>query len=230
MIPLRQIAKRTTLLAAAAAVAPLIGAARLEAWLWGGKAESWFATCGTVLGMVPGKLGNYLRLAYYCFTLRRCSPDACFCFGVTVAHRGAEIGSQVTVGAHSILGTVTLEDHVLIGSRVSILSGGNQHDVSDPTRNITESEPVFGRVCVGSNTWIGEGVILLADVGTRCVVAAGAVVFRAIPDGKMAMGNPARAMPRPSGDAESSPRQQTDVEQTSALESTREKENQCQPA
>ncbi|MHC5011755.1 MAG: acyltransferase, partial [Planctomycetota bacterium] len=82
-----------------------------------------------------------------------------------------------------------------------ILSGGRQHEVSDPSQNITETEQTFERVHVGTNTWIGEGAIIMADIGSRCVVAAGSVVFRPVPDGKMVMGNPARAIPRPDAPA-----------------------------
>lgn len=190
----RYYAKRCVVLAAAVAVFPMIAAARLERSL--SRGESWFGACTATLSLVPGKLGDYLRLAFYRFTLQKCSCDACFSFGVLIAHRTAEIGRHVTIGARSILGTVTLDDHVLIGSRVSITSGGRQHNVDDPTRNITEGEPVYDRVHVGSNTWIGEGAVVLADVGSRCVVAAGSVVFRPIPSGKMAMGNPARPIAR----------------------------------
>jgi len=199
----KHLAKRGALLVGVLFVFPLIALAKFEQWV--SRGESWFATGGTILSLLPGKVGNYLRLAYYRLTLQKCSPDACFCFGVTVAHRTAEIGKDVVVGAHTILGTVTLDDHVLIGSRVSILSGGHQHDTTDPTKNITEATPVFQRVRIGSNTWIGEGAIVLADVGSRCLVAAGSVVFRPVPDGKLAMGNPARAvfrkLPTAAGDA-----------------------------
>lgn len=190
----RHYAKRCVVLAAAVVVLPMIVAARLERWL--SPAESWFGACTATLSLVPGKLGDYLRLAFYRFTLQKCSCDACFSFGVLIAHRTAEIGRHVTIGARSILGTVTIDDHVLIGSRVSITSGGRQHNVDDPTKNITEDAPVYDRVRVGSNTWIGEGAVVLADVGSRCVVAAGSVVFRPVPSGKMAMGNPARPIAR----------------------------------
>jgi acetyltransferase-like isoleucine patch superfamily enzyme len=149
-----------------------------------------------MLSLLPGKVGNYFRIAFYRHTLQRCSFNACLSFGVLIAHRTAEIGDHVVIGAYSIIGTVTIDDHVLIASRVSITSGRHQHNVDDLTKNITEDEPVFERVHIGSNTWLGEGAIIMADVGSRCVVSAGSVVSRAIPDGKLVMGNPARSVPR----------------------------------
>jgi len=45
---------------------------------------------------------------------------------------------------------------------------------------------------IGENSWLGNGTILLADVGARCIVGAGTVVTKPLPDGVIAVGNPAR--------------------------------------
>jgi virginiamycin A acetyltransferase len=189
---MRRVAKQFAIVMAVLATAPLIAVARLEGWLT--EHEHWFTACGALLSLVPGRTGNFLRLAYYRCTLQSCGCDVCFSFGSTVNHRNAEIGSQVTIGAHSRLGTVRIEDHVLIASQVSVLSGRHQHDVFDTSRNVTEMPPTFQRITIGANTWIGEGAIILADVGARCVVAAGSVVFRPVPEQRLVMGNPARVM------------------------------------
>jgi acetyltransferase-like isoleucine patch superfamily enzyme len=188
----KRIAKIIALSLAVVVTAPLIAAARLEGWLT--QREDWFTACGALLSLVPGRTGNFLRLAFYRGTLRSCGRDVCLGFGSMVTHRHAEIGSQVTIGAHCRLGTVHIEDHVLIASQVNILSGGRQHDAFRTLGNITELPPVFERVTIGTNTWIGEGAIILANVGARCVVAAGSVVFRQVPESKLVMGNPARVM------------------------------------
>jgi acetyltransferase-like isoleucine patch superfamily enzyme len=52
----------------------------------------------------------------------------------------------------------------------------------------------FERVAIGERTWVGEGAIVMANVGERCVVSAGAVVLDAMPDGVLVAGNPARAV------------------------------------
>jgi peptidoglycan/LPS O-acetylase OafA/YrhL/acetyltransferase-like isoleucine patch superfamily enzyme len=203
----RRVAKRGAIIIAAVVVMPLIAVTKLEQRV--SRSESWFATCGTALGLIPGKIGDYLRLGFYRFTLQKCSCDACISFGVLVSHRTAEFGRHVSIGAYSIIGTVTLGDHVLIGSRVSITSGRNQHDVADLSKNITDENTTFERVHIGSNTWIGEGAIIMADVGSRCVIGAGSVVPRAIPDGTTAVGNPARPPARRR--AESSDHAETDA-------------------
>ncbi len=191
---LRRIFKRVATAACMVLVSPLAMASRLEALF--GPGERCFGAGGEILSLVPTLLGNYLRLAYYMLTLESCRADVCFEFGCRVSHRTARIGTDVTIGGFAALGTVSVADHVLISPRVSILSGGRQHEVWDDTHNVNDQGPRYERVHVGTNTWIGEGAIIMADVGERCIVSAGSVVTRPVPDHRLAMGNPARAMAR----------------------------------
>lgn len=191
---LKWLLKRVAFVVAAVLVSPWVVLARLQGATTGGEGI-FFATACT-LGLLPGVLGQYLRLAFYRLTLRACSFDTCFGFGARVNHPTAEIGRDVTIGGETSIGTATIGDHVLISPRVSILSGRHQHDVWKSQQNVTEGSVRFDRVHIGANCWIGEGAIIMADVGEHCVVAAGAVVFRAMPADRLVMGNPARAMSR----------------------------------
>ena len=79
----------------------------------------------------------------------------------------------------------------MIGSRVSIPSGKRQHlDEQGRLAPVARFEPV----AIGAHCWIGEGAIVLADVGGGCIVSAGAVVIDAVPSGKLIGGNPARVI------------------------------------
>jgi carbonic anhydrase/acetyltransferase-like protein (isoleucine patch superfamily) len=49
-------------------------------------------------------------------------------------------------------------------------------------------------VKIGRDTWIGEGAIVMANVGDRCIVASGAVVTSPVGDGQVVGGNPARVI------------------------------------
>lgn len=173
---------------------PWILVSRIERAI--GRGESCFAASGCFFALVPGLLGEYLRLAFYRCTLQKCSLDVYFGFGSAVSHRTAEIGNDVTVGGYAAIGTATIADHVLISPRSSILSGRHQHDAWRPEQDVTASTTNFQRVHIGENSWIGEGAIVLADVGPRCVVAAGSVVFKPAPADRLVMGNPARVITR----------------------------------
>ena len=55
-----------------------------------------------------------------------------------------------------------------------------------------ETRALFERVTIGADSWIGNRSVVMADVGRRCVVGAGSVVTKALPDGSLAVGAPAR--------------------------------------
>ncbi len=171
---------------------PLIIIAKLEEWITGN--ENFFAGIGQFLALFPGKVGKSLRLGYYFCTLEKCAYDAYFGFGVLIPHRGTRIGYRVVIGAYSIIGTVTLEDDVLIASRVSIPSGKYQHVPEDEEKLITEAELKFSRIIIGKNTWIGEGALVLANVGENCTIAAGSVVMKDVKPNCKVAGNPARVI------------------------------------
>jgi acetyltransferase-like isoleucine patch superfamily enzyme len=52
------------------------------------------------------------------------------------------------------------------------------------------------RVEIGARSWIGERAVVMADIGSGAMVAAGAVVGSAVPAHVMVAGNPARFVRR----------------------------------
>jgi len=150
-----------------------------------------FSTCGQILGLIPGKMGSFTRVAYYLGTLENMSADVFIDFGSFFAHPTARVGRNVTIGAYCILGTVTIGDDVLVGSRVSIPSGKYQHG-SSMIRAEEIEEIQYDRIIIGDRSWIGEGAIIMANVGSDAIIGGGSVVTRAIPENRVALGNPAR--------------------------------------
>src|SRR5438270_368479 len=59
---------------------------------------------------------------------------------------------------------------------------------------IREQPGVFTHITIGQDSWIGERVVVLADVGEHCVIAAGAVVTKPVPDCAIAAGVPAKVI------------------------------------
>jgi acetyltransferase-like isoleucine patch superfamily enzyme len=144
--------------------------------------------------MVPGTAGVYLRREFLRLALEACSPDCCVSFGTVLSKRGARIGRRVYVGTGCTLGLVTLEDDVLLASNVDVISGTGQHRFEDPDVPVREQGGVYARVTVGADAWIGNRAVVMADVGARCVVGAGSVVTRPLPEGAIAVGSPARVV------------------------------------
>lgn len=177
-----------------AAAILFVGPAWLIYRLWAHLLEprQAFAGWSQALSLLPGLTGVYLRWAFYKLALAECGYDACITFGTIISHPTARIGRNVYAGAFCVLGDVTLEDDVLLGSHVSIINGGAQHGIDRLDVPIREQPGSFPRVRIGQGTWIGDRAIVMADVGMHCVVAAGAVVTKPTPDYAIVAGVPAK--------------------------------------
>ena len=186
---MRYESKRTIVLIMYLLVWPL-GLPSHLAHRWFGN-EAMFESSAKILSLIPGKIGQYLRAAFYKMTLTECHYDLLVGFGSFFAQPTVRAGRGVGMGSYTIVGTSVLGDGVLIGSRVSVLSGKYQHGrfLQGPTLS---SEGRFEAVTIGAGCWIGEGAIVMASLGQNCMVSAGSVVTKPAPDRVLAVGNPAR--------------------------------------
>ena len=156
--------------------------------------EKAFPEWSQAFSILPGFTGIYLRRAFYRRVLSRCGPGCCLSFGTVFSDPSAEVGNDVYVGLFCSIGAVTLEDDVLVSSHVSIINGGAQHGIARLDIPIREQPGTWTRVTIGRDSWIGERTTVLADVGKHCVIGAGSVVTRPIPDHAIAVGAPARVI------------------------------------
>ena len=112
-------------------------------------------------------------------------------------------GRNCTINAFSVVrGAVTLGDAVRIGAHTSILA--LNHTMTDPEVEVFRQPITSKGITVGDDVWIGSHVVVLdgVSIGSKAVVAAGAVVTKDVPDGAVVGGNPARLLrwrvtPRP---------------------------------
>jgi len=191
MIEVKRCIKSFTLAMAFVPALPLILIARVASSC---GSDDFFAAFGCLLSLIPGKIGSYMRLAFYKGTLESISSEVVIGFGSFFSRRGAIVGQNVCIGGYCILGKVLLGDRVLIASRVSIPSGKRQHGGAFGREVPTAGGIIFDRISIGNDCWIGEGAIVMADVGERSIVSAGAVVTRAMPAFRLIGGNPARVI------------------------------------
>lgn len=171
--------------------------AALTCWLGGltGRTDLMYPFWTHVFASIPGYPGMMLRRAFYRWTLQRCASDVAIQYGALITQRRASLGPGVYVGPYALVGWADIGANTLVGSRASLLSGGNQHQWS-PDGWTPTGPASLSQIVIGSRTWIGEGAILMANVGSGCMVAAGAVVSAGVPDGVMVAGNPARFVRR----------------------------------
>jgi acetyltransferase-like isoleucine patch superfamily enzyme len=86
------------------------------------------------------------------------------------------------------LGGITIEDDVLIGPKVSLVT--ENHPLNPEHRKGLICKPIL----IKKNAWIGANSTILAGVtiGKNAVVAAGAVVSKDVPDNTVVGGIPAK--------------------------------------
>ena len=86
------------------------------------------------------------------------------------------------------MGGITIEDDVLIGPRVNLVTENHPLEPSD--RKALVTKPIL----IKRNAWIGAGATILpgVTVGENAVVAAGAVVAKDVPANMIVTGVPAK--------------------------------------
>jgi virginiamycin A acetyltransferase len=185
---LKQIARGV----AAAAVLPRVLMFRLSSVFVGKDRALEAAT--QALASTPGLRGEYLRRAFLARVIRRCESTSTICFGTVLSKADAAIDERVYVGPGCCLGLVYLEPDVLLAAGVHVPSGGHIHGTADVDLPIREQTGEISLVRIGAGTWVGSASVILADVGRNCVIGAGSVVTKPIPDNVVAAGVPARVI------------------------------------
>ena len=101
------------------------------------------------------------------------------------------IGDRVFVNSGAVVFSVL---EVTIGDDVAL---ANEAYVMDSDSHGIEGRPVKeAPVRIGDGSWIGARAMILPGVtiGRRCLIAAGAVVSKDVPDDTLVAGNPARVV------------------------------------
>lgn len=107
---------------------------------------------------------------------------------------GLTIGNGSGIGANSnIPSDVIIGENVMMGQECLMFTSNHRMDRLDipmGAQGSTETKPIV----VGNDVWIGARVTILPGVhiGNGCVIGAGSVVTKDIPDYEIWGGNPAR--------------------------------------
>ena len=143
------------------------------------------------LSLVAGLTGDYLRRAFLSHTLERFAPTATVQFGCLFSQAGARIDDRVYIGPRCHIGLAHLEKDVLLAAGVHVPSGGATHGIDNLDVPIRDQPGRRQMIRIGEGTWVGSAAIVMAEVGKHCVIGAGSVVTRPIPDYSIAAGVPA---------------------------------------
>ena len=103
------------------------------------------------------------------------------------------IGDYTRIGIHNtIIGPVCIGNHVNLAQGITVTA--LNHNFEDKTKRIEEQGITTKPIIIGDDVWIGANAVILPGVtiGKHCVVAAGAVVTKDVPDNTIVGGVPAK--------------------------------------
>ena len=105
------------------------------------------------------------------------------------------IGDYTRIGIHcTVIGPVCIGNNVNLAQGITVTA--LNHNFDDVTRRIDEQGVSTKPVVIGDDVWIGANAVILPGVtiGRHCVVAAGAVVTKDVPDNTVVGGVPAKVL------------------------------------
>ncbi len=155
-----------------------------------------FITIALIVGYIPFEFGERLRYFFYKCSLDKVGEDVKFMFGSFCNYRDITIGNRVLIGYYNSIGRVTIGSDVLLGGYVNILSGKAQHGYTNPDMPIRQQQGSISQVMIGSDVWIGSNSVVMNNIGSRCVVAAGTIVVKEVENQTVVAGNPGKFIRR----------------------------------
>lgn len=108
------------------------------------------------------------------------------------------MGAECDIGAHVIIssvGGINMANNVLIAGNCYI--GGARYNL-DSLQTPIMYQGIYSRgpITIGEGTWIGASATILdgVSIGRSCVIGAGSLVTKDIPDYSIAVGSPAKVI------------------------------------
>jgi acetyltransferase EpsM len=120
---------------------------------------------------------------------------------ISAIHPSAIIAGSASVGAGSVvMAGVVIQPGATLGENVIVNTGATvDHDcILDEGAHLGPGVHLAGTVHIGAKSMLGIGTVVIPNrlIGRDCVIGAGSVVVRDIPDSSVAFGAPAVARRR----------------------------------
>jgi virginiamycin A acetyltransferase len=149
-----------------------------------------FSSISQFISLFPGKSGSMFRIAFYSITMTHCKNVGNIYFGTLFSDPDTELYDNVYIGPQCNIGKCIIGKDTLIASGVHILSGKKQHSFDDIDTLIQQQGGNYEKITIGKDCWIGNGAIIMANIGDKCIVAAGSVVVKDVASLSVVGGNP----------------------------------------
>jgi acetyltransferase-like isoleucine patch superfamily enzyme len=147
---------------------------------------------------LPGTLGYDVRSMYYRKRFKHFGKGVLIKSNVFIyKFSNVELDDLVNIGPGCHLyaeGGIHIGKYTMLAMNVILMSGN--HIFNDIRIPITDQGSSSLPIKIGDDCWLGANVIVLQGVtiGNGCVIGAGSVVTKDIPDYSVAVGNPAKVI------------------------------------
>ena len=155
--------------------------------------SSLYAFLNNLLNVLPGfGRADALRGWLASMALKGCGRKLKISSNVIMNPQNMTVGDNVYIGYSCYFGggEIVLEDEVSIGPFVTVAAGN--HTMCGGSYRFGPYE--YGRIRIGRGTWLCANTVITSGVtiGKGCVVAAGSMVIRDVPDYSVVCGVPAK--------------------------------------
>ena len=119
---------------------------------------------------------------------------------VNILKRGGKIGKNCIIDKTAEFGTepylISIGDNVRITKGVRFITHDGSLWVPRNLGLVDKKADFFGKIVIGNNVNIGWNAIIMpgVQIGDNCIIAAGAIVTKNIPDNSVAVGMPAKVL------------------------------------
>ncbi len=155
-----------------------------------------FCTFSEFLAIVPYFPGVILRYEFYRWTLREVGRNVVIDFGTIFNYRDVRIGDHVLIGKFNVVHHCDFGSYVMTGERCTFLSGSLNHHTGQRNVPMALQGGQMKRIKIEDDVWIGVHSVVAEDVGSGSIIAIGTVIINPVPSNTLAIGNPARFLPR----------------------------------
>lgn len=159
-----------------------------------GNTDAVFMSFSQAISLIPGKIGIYIRAAFYRLACTDTSDDISVGFLTIFSHADTTIEKGVYIGPQCNIGMCSIGENTLIGSGVHVLSGSRQHEFQDIQKPIQDQGGVFEKIRIGVDCWLGNTSLVIANLQDHSILAAGSVLTKPSSKGDVLVGNPAKCI------------------------------------
>lgn len=143
-----------------------------------GSKDSTFSGFSQALSLLPGKIGSYVRSAFYSTVCKNVHSEIVVGFLTVFSHYDIDIEEGVYIGPQCNIGKCSIGKNTLVGSGVHILSGNKQHGTTSKKIPIQKQKGIYEKISISENCWIGNASKIAANIEYGCVIGLGSIVIK----------------------------------------------------